>query len=267
MSSNRIENKSGLVDKPAGWSAEESIGQARRSGGAGCNIISGSKDRTIRIWDAETGTAVGDPLYGHIGSVFSVAYSPNGRHIISGSFDSTIRIWDAETGTAIGDLLYGHTESVSSVPFSPNERYIVSGSDDITVRTWDAEAGTAAGKLLKGNTYSVQSIAHAPDRQRIVSGSSDNPASTWDALPSLSIQPSSCNPIHPGFCAKPDIGGWVRGSEGGLLYWVPHDCRMGVHSPALLTIPLSSPIRSVSLDFSDFAFGTSWTQIYKNAPS
>jgi len=37
MSSNRIENGSGLIDKPVGWSAEESIGKARRSGGAGCN--------------------------------------------------------------------------------------------------------------------------------------------------------------------------------------------------------------------------------------
>jgi len=37
MSSNRTENESGLIDKPAGWSAEESIGQARRSGGAECN--------------------------------------------------------------------------------------------------------------------------------------------------------------------------------------------------------------------------------------
>ena len=33
----RIENGSGLIDKPAGWSAYESMGQARRSGGAGCN--------------------------------------------------------------------------------------------------------------------------------------------------------------------------------------------------------------------------------------
>jgi hypothetical protein len=72
--------------------------------------------------------------------------------------------------------------------------------------------------------------------------------------------------MHAGFFAKPDIDGWVRGSEGSLLYWVPHDCRKGLHSPALLTIPLTSHHRSVSLDFDDFAFGTSWTQMFKNAP-
>jgi hypothetical protein len=73
--------------------------------------------------------------------------------------------------------------------------------------------------------------------------------------------------MHDSFFAEPDTDGWVRGSEGGLLYWVPHDCRGGLHSPALLTIPPTSHNRSVSLDFDDFAFGTSWTQMFKDAPS
>jgi WD40 repeat protein len=51
----------------------------------GRHIISGSDDKTIRMWDAETGSAVGKPLEGHTGGVSSVAYSPDGRHIISGS--------------------------------------------------------------------------------------------------------------------------------------------------------------------------------------
>jgi len=83
-------------------------------------IISGSVDKTIRIWDAETSAAVGKPLEGHSFSVWSVAYSPDGRHIISGSGDKTIRIWDAETGAAIGKPLEGHSWNVSSVAYSPN---------------------------------------------------------------------------------------------------------------------------------------------------
>src|SRR5258706_7749810 len=75
----------------------------------GLQIISGSFDKTIWIWDVETGAAVGNPLEGHTSEVFSVAYSPDGRHIVSGSFDKTIRIWDAETGAAVGNPLEGHT--------------------------------------------------------------------------------------------------------------------------------------------------------------
>ncbi len=199
--------------------------------------------------------------------MWSVAYAPDGRHIISGSDDRTIRIWDAKTGTAVGGPLRGHTDLVWSVTYSPDGRHIISGSDDHTTRSWEAGAGAAAGDHLEGHTNSLQSIAYSSDGQHIVSGSSDNTTRVWDAFPSASIRPSSCSPIHPELYAKPNMEGWVRDSGGGLLYWVPHECRSGVHSPALMTIPLASRHRSVSLDFDDIAFGTSWTQIFKSAPS
>src|SRR5258707_126345 len=84
-------------------------------------VVTGSDDLTIRIWDAESGAAVGEPLEGHNGAVSSVAYSPDGRHIISGSDDHTIRIWDAKTGAPVGDPLKGHTSLVTSVAYSPDE--------------------------------------------------------------------------------------------------------------------------------------------------
>ena len=85
----------------------------------GCYIVTGSNDKTIRIWDAETGVAVGKPLEGHTNSVNSVAYSPDGRHIISGSDDKTIRIWNADTSSAVGEPLGGHTDYEEG-PLQPN---------------------------------------------------------------------------------------------------------------------------------------------------
>ena len=110
----------------------------------------------------------------------------------------------------------------------------------------------------------VQSIAYSSDGQH---GSLDKTASVWYSFPYVYIRPSPRNPIYPALCAMPEADGWVRDSKGGLLYWVPPDIRTTVHSPALLTIPLTSRNRSVSLDFDDFVFGTSWTQIFKNAVS
>ena len=63
----------------------------------GTKIISGSRDNTIKIWDANTGECL-KTLEGHSNRVLSVAYSPDGTKIISGSGDKTIKIWDANTG-------------------------------------------------------------------------------------------------------------------------------------------------------------------------
>jgi WD40 repeat protein len=202
----------------------------------------------------------------HTGSVTCMSYSPDGQHIISGSGDKIIRIWDAKTGAAVGEPLMGHTDYVWSVAYSLDGQHIISGSSDRTIRIWDAKTGAAVGKPLAGHTSWVESVAYSPDGHHIISGSNDCTINVWDSLPYVSIQtPSSSHPIHSERCAQPDPEGWVRDFEGGLLYWVPSDCRTGLHSPALLTIPVTSDIRSVSLvDFEEFAYGTSWTKIFNN---
>jgi len=227
------------------------------------HIISGSDDGTIRIWDAETGATVDKPLEGHSWGVNSVAYSPGGRHIISGSDDKTIRIWDAKTGTPVGEPLEGHSTSVKSVAYSPDGRHIISGSDDKTIRVWDAGTNAGVDRSLEGEIANVLSIASFPDRQHIVSGPNSN---TIRISEPFSHQSSPiCNPVHAHFYSQPDSQGWVRDSDDGFLYWVPIDCRSGLHSPALITIPPTSDVRSVSLDFEDFVFGTDWPQIFKSA--
>ena len=67
----------------------------------GQRLATCSADRTVRIWNVETG-ALQQRLKGHTGSVYSVAFSHDSRRLAAGSSDQTIRILDAETpGTSV----------------------------------------------------------------------------------------------------------------------------------------------------------------------
>src|SRR5437762_3152732 len=89
-------------------------------------------------------------LEGHSGSVWSVAFSPDGKRLASGSGDCRVMLWDAETG-ALQSTLKGHSDWVWSVAFSPDGKRLASGSEDRTVMLWDAETG-APQSTLKGHS-------------------------------------------------------------------------------------------------------------------
>jgi WD40 repeat protein len=76
----------------------------------GALTVSASRDGTIQIWDTREHTAIGVPLTGHNGGVYSVAITPDGKHIISSGTNNTVRIWDAKTGSPVGAPLRVHTD-------------------------------------------------------------------------------------------------------------------------------------------------------------
>ena len=94
----------------------------------GKRLASASYDRSVRLWDAESGRQIGAPLLGHTAGVRSVAFSPDGKRLASASFDQSVRLWDAESGRPIGAPLLGHTGGVKSVAFSPDGKRLASAS-------------------------------------------------------------------------------------------------------------------------------------------
>ena len=72
----------------------------------GMVIASGSRNGTVRVWDAETGSCK-CALRGHSNCVRAVSWSPNGSMLASGSDDKTIKLWDVQSGK-VSSTLTGH---------------------------------------------------------------------------------------------------------------------------------------------------------------
>jgi serine/threonine protein kinase len=102
-------------------------------------VVSGSKDKTVRLWDLATGQEV-RRFTGHESTVRSVAVTPDGKYVVSGSGDKTVRLWELATGKEVRRFT-GHADWVRSVAVTPDGKYVVSGSGDKTVRLWELATG------------------------------------------------------------------------------------------------------------------------------
>ncbi|MFM6325201.1 MAG: WD40 repeat domain-containing protein [Microcystis panniformis] len=125
------------------------------------NLVSGSNDNTIRLWNVETGLEI-RTLKGHNDFVQSVNFSPDGKTLVSGSYDTTIKLWNVETGQEIRTLK-GHDRSVSSVNFSPDGKTLVSGSWDKTIKLWSNETGWDLDALMGRSCDWVRAYLHNPN--------------------------------------------------------------------------------------------------------
>ncbi|KAG2142737.1 WD40-repeat-containing domain protein [Suillus bovinus] len=234
----------------------------------GTRIVSGSRDGTVRLWDAGTQQPVGEPLKGHTDWVYSVSFSPDGTRIVSGSIDMTVRLWVAVAGQPIGQPLRGHTSSVTSVSFSPDGTRIISCSFDGTVRLWYATIRKSLqnhgeedrSSSSPHSSYIPHSIAAIPTfnaaNDAFICFSSDLTHALCDTAELLARTPLDDHTFVLG------DDGWVLGPNEQLLFWVPPGSREPFYnSRTALVVPRGG----VELDLSQMAHGTRWQRCCKES--
>ena len=143
----------------------------------GKTVLTGSDDKTARLWDAATGRPIGPPL-AHQGAVCAVAFSPDGKAVLTGS-DDTRR--GSGTPPPAGPSAHpGPPGRGQAVAFSPDGKAVLTGSDDRTARLWDAATGQPIGPPL-AHQGAVRAVAFSPDGKAVLTGSDDKTARLWES--------------------------------------------------------------------------------------
>lgn len=146
---------------------------------SGLQCLTGSYDRTCRIWNVDTGDEE-LILKGHENVVFSVGYNtPKCDRIITGSFDKTLKIWNSVTAVCL-KTLYGHTAEIVAGEFNPHKEEIVaSASMDNTARIFHIETGQEIA-VLNEHLAEVIVAKFSQDGNLLLTGSFDGSSMVWD---------------------------------------------------------------------------------------
>jgi len=142
--------------------------------------LSGSWDRTLRLWDLSSGKTVRS-FTGHTSDVNSVAFSADNRQIVSGSRDRTIRLWNTLAECKFVITEDQHTDWVSCVRFSPSTKQplIVSCGWDKLIKVWDLNTCKLKTNLA-GHKSVLYTVTISPDGSLCASGGKDGVAMLWD---------------------------------------------------------------------------------------
>lgn len=138
--------------------------------------VSGSDDRTLKLWEVTTGECL-HTWTGHGRTVTACAFFPDGSQILSASDDRSLRTWSLATSECSA-VLRGHTGWVRACAVSPDGQHIVSAGFDRVLRIWDA--GGAWIGSLKGHEHWIRSCAFSADGRHVVSGGDDRSIRLWN---------------------------------------------------------------------------------------
>jgi len=130
------------------------------------SAISGSKDKTVRMWNLITKSCE-RTFTGHRSGVGCLASTSDNKIIVSGSGDFTIRVWNAETGEC-KHILDGHHDSIKCLGITDDNRFAIAGSHEgkDQLLLWDLTEGTCARKFI-GHTHAVMNLEILPRNKHL----------------------------------------------------------------------------------------------------
>jgi U3 small nucleolar RNA-associated protein 13 len=162
------------------------------------SILTSSKDRTCRLWDASSFRCVG-VASGHTDAVGCISVSQTrlnsgSSFFVSGSADKVLKLWhvshqrvrDARDGKTCVELaaicsVRAHNKDINTVDISPNDAIVASGSQDSSIRLWNSSDLTPTGSLA-GHKRGVWCVKFSPVDRCLASAAGDRTVKVWSLI-------------------------------------------------------------------------------------
>ncbi len=138
-------------------------------------VVSGSYDKTLRIWNTQTGEQL--LLVEFEYGVTSVAYSPDDALVAAGLNNGEVHLLDAESGDEIA--IFEHAASIDHLAFSPDGRLLASASRDTIISLWDLQS-LSLSLVLEGHVGQITDLDFNRDGSLLASSGKDATVRLWD---------------------------------------------------------------------------------------
>ena len=144
----------------------------------GTKLASGSKNKTVRLWDTFTNGELVS-LQKHTGEINALAFSPDGKMLASGSTDKTVQLWDTATGAHLATFTT-HRRRIAALAFSPDGRTLASGSMDGTIRFWNTTTRAVLPIHLTEHTDWIKAVSFCENSNTLASVAFNGIITFWD---------------------------------------------------------------------------------------
>ena len=196
-------------------------------------VVTGSGDRSVRVWDSATGKEIKSfgGAAGHQNLVLSVSISKDGSLIASGGSDNTAKIWDFPSSSPLRAI--AKSEGASNLAVSPDGTKVASGDKDGHVKIWNVADGKELFRL-DGHKGAITGLAFSGNGQLLVSCGSDKTLRFWNPANGQAIAVTGAHSAAVrGIAFHPNSNAvYSAGADGGVKFWT---------LPPVASKPLGAP--------------------------
>jgi WD40 repeat protein len=183
-------------------------------------IYSSGDDKTLRVWDLETGRQLS--LWGPFDNeTDTCAIDPLHQRAVLGCDDGCVRVFDTNDGKLLREIA-AHTSGIKKVCVAPDSGDILSAAYDQKILIWDAATWEQKVRVDKRPAVWERSLTFSPDGRRVLAGTFDGTVLLWEAATGKLLQEVGDQRTEPGNACFNDIGASAEGdavmvSDDGYL--------------------------------------------------